>query len=134
MISTLLAVMAQLVTTIYPITGPARTHDGDTIVIGTTHIRLQGVDAEELTEPNGFKARDEMRAIIGSKTITCYPEGKSYDRVVATCFTQDGTDIGAELIRRGMALDCARYSHGKYRAYEPVGARQRLIQKAYCVP
>jgi endonuclease YncB( thermonuclease family) len=107
-------------------------HDGDTIHVQGQSVRLYGVDAEELTEPHGNDATRVMRDIVGALTVTCKASGRSYNRVVATCVTSTGIDIGAEIIRRGAALDCARYSHGKYRALEPAGARQRLIQKPYC--
>jgi endonuclease YncB( thermonuclease family) len=44
----------------------------------------------------------------------------------------DGQDIARVLITQGFALDCARYSGGRYRKYEPVGIRDRLAQKPYC--
>lgn len=114
------------------IVGLATVHDGDTIRVDGQSVRLQGVDAEELTEPHGVEARDAMKVIVRALTVRCEPSGKSYNRVVATCYLPDGTDIGAELIHRGFALDCAHYSRGKYRPLEPAGARQKLLQKGYC--
>lgn len=115
------------------ITGPSRVIDGDTIVINGTHIRLQGLDAEEMSMVNGPKSRAVMIEIIGDQVVTCKPDGtRSYERIVASCFLPDGTDISRELVRRGWALDCARYSHGRYRADEPAGARQKLFQARYC--
>jgi endonuclease YncB( thermonuclease family) len=113
--------------------GQARVIDGDTIAIGAQHIRLDGVDAEELNEPNGRIAKAMTMLIIGFDPVTCKLSGyKSYERVVATCYNKNGEDIGAELIKAGRALDCARYSGGKYRSLEPEGARAKLIQKSYC--
>ena len=38
------------------------------------------------------------------KTITAYPNGeKSYDRIVAKCFLEDGTDLGGEMVKMGFA-------------------------------
>ena len=87
--------------------------DGDTLHIGSQSVRLQGVDAEELNEPNGPAAKEAMRQIIQGHTITCEPQGQSYNRIVATCHTEAGLNINAEIIRQGYALDCARYSNGK---------------------
>lgn len=95
-------------------------------------MRLFGVDSEELSEPNGYAAKAAMVKIVSGHTISCEPSGKSYNRVVATCKTEQGIDINAEIIKVGAALDCARYSKGKYRQFEPEGARARLIQKGYC--
>ena len=41
---------------------------------------------------------------------------KTHRREVGVCFLPDGRDIGAELIKHGLALDCAHFSHGRYRA------------------
>jgi endonuclease YncB( thermonuclease family) len=49
---------------------------------------------------------------------------RSYERLVGVCFLPNGTDIGAEIIRRGLALDCQRWSFGRYRALEPDGVRE----------
>ena len=110
------------------ISGPVRVIDGDTIVLtnSNTHVRLNGVDAPEVVHPRheyddpfGPEARDEMRRIVGAATVRCELNGeRSYERVVAVCYLPDGTDIGAEIIKRGLALDCAHYSHSRYRVLE----------------
>jgi len=51
---------------------------------------------------------------------------------VGTCYLPDGTDIGAEIIRRGLALDCQRFSYGRYRQLEPEGMRGIIRQAPYC--
>lgn len=111
----------------------ARVHDGDTLSIGFTRYRLAGVDAPELSEPFGRASRDMLISIIAGAPVTCAPTGaKSYDRLVARCSTRARPDLGAELIARGFALDCARYSSGIYRHLEPPGARRYLPAKPYC--
>jgi len=50
----------------------------------------------------------------------------SYDRMVAECFLPDGRDLGAELVRSGLALDWPKFSGGKYRHLEPADARRKL--------
>ena len=71
---------------------------------------------------HGPEAREEMRRIIGGAVVRCEFTGeRSHERFVGICFLPDGTDIGAEIIRRGLALDCARFSHSKYRWLEPDG-------------
>ncbi|MDE2098031.1 MAG: thermonuclease family protein [Patescibacteria group bacterium] len=107
--------------------------DGDTIKIKGQPIRLAGIDAEELSEPHGIEARKAMTAIIGGGLVTCEDTGeRSHNRIVATCRTMIGTDIGQAIVAFGAALDCARYSAGRYRAYEPQGIRAHLRQKPYC--
>ena len=39
------------------ITGPARVIDGDTVVVGGTHVRLKGVDAAERGTERGAPCR-----------------------------------------------------------------------------
>ena len=61
----------------------------------------------------GPEARAEMRRIIGDQVVRCELNGeRSYERWVGVCHLPDGTDIGAEIIHRGLALDCARWSLG----------------------
>jgi endonuclease YncB( thermonuclease family) len=109
------------------LTGKAHVIDGDTIRIGTTKIRLAGIDAPERDMPWGQKSKWAMVAICKGQTITARLDGeRSHDRLVGTCFLPDGRDIGAELVRQGLALDCARFSGGTYRSLEPEGARRRL--------
>jgi micrococcal nuclease len=115
--------------------GASRVIDGDTIIINGVHIRLSGLDAEELSMTNGPKSAATMRDIVGEHVITCHPDGtRSYNRIVATCYLPDGTDIARELVRRGWGLDCFRYSHGRYRSDEPNGARQKLFQARLRMP
>jgi micrococcal nuclease len=116
------------------LSGSATAYDGDTISINRQHIRLAGIDAEELSEPNGYAARDHLRALVGDMIVTCHWQGWSYNRRVGTCFVGvlAESDLGASMVRDGFALDCYRYSSGTYRQLEPPGARSRLIQKGYC--
>jgi len=122
--------------------GPVRVIDGDTIVLTdtNTHIRLNGVDAPEVVHPGydqddpfGPEARDEMRRIVGDKVVRCELNGaRSYERLIGVCFLPDGTDIGAEIIRRGLALDCSHFSGSRYRTLEPAGVRAIIRQARYC--
>lgn len=107
-------------------------HDGDTLTVDRQSYRLNGIDAPELAEPGGIEARDTLRTIVGSDPVDCMKTGRSYNRIVAICSTPTFPDIGAELIRRGFALDCRRYSGGRYREIEAASARERLPQKKYC--
>lgn len=108
------------------LTGVANVHDGDTIRIGKTSIRIWGIDAVELKQtcfadgrdiPCGEMARDALAKIIGDKSVTCIAKGKSYKRVVGTCYV-DGQDVAALMARTGMAYDYARYSKRAYAAEE----------------
>lgn len=113
------------------ISGHGSSLDGDTLVVEGYHVRLSGLDAEELNEPNGLAAKYAMIRFINGP-IECKLTGdKSYNRYVGTCFVA-GNDLAAMMVANGFALDCARYSGGKYRHLEPAGIRQKLTQKNYC--
>lgn len=112
------------------ISGTAIVHDGDTIRIADTRIRIWGIDAVELKQRCGAtacgeEARATLKDAIDNHSVTCTPKGKSYDRIVAIC-TIAGQDIGRLMTRSGMALDVKRYSQGFYASDE---ARARSAQR-----
>ena len=108
--------------------GRAHVIDGDTVVIRGTKIRLAGIDAPELDQPYGNKAKWAMVEICRDQVVAAHPTGDmSHDRIVATCHLSDGTDIGAELSRRGLALDWPLFSGGRYRHLECPLARRRIL-------
>lgn len=72
-----------------------------------------------------------MIALCKGQVITAeIREGLSYERIVAKCYRADGTDLSAELVRQGRALDWAKFSGGAYRHLEPQGARKKLWRVA----
>jgi endonuclease YncB( thermonuclease family) len=118
--------------TLRTLRGSCHVIDGDTIVIGRTKIRLAGIDAPELDQPYGQKAKWAMVGLCKGHVITAELTGEtSHDRLVGTCYLPDGRDIGAELIKQGLALDWALFTKGKYRELEPPGIRRRLRAVAH---
>lgn len=90
--------------------------DGDTFKVGGRSIRLEGIDAPELRQTcaDGWKAGEEARralaAIVAGRTPTCERVTTDvYGRTVAFC-SVDGRDIGAMLVRSGMAFAYTTYS------------------------
>src|SRR5215475_15688123 len=65
------------------ITGVAKVREGDTVVIGTTRIRLGGIDAPSVDQlcinaqgerwTCGVSARDELAKHVEGKAWTCHP-------------------------------------------------------------
>lgn len=111
--------------------------DGDTIVVDKQPVRLSGVAAPERHEPLGEAARRAMQTLAFGRTAECRPDGsRSRDRIVAICFV-NGRDIGAELIARGLARDCPRFSKGRYAGIE-AAAGAAIVDvyplPAYCAP
>ncbi len=114
------------------IAGPAKVVDGDTLWVAGVKVRLNGVDAPERNTPLGRQATRAMKQIVRGKKVSCKLNGdKSYDRLIGICFAGEH-DIGAVLIQNGFALDCRRFSGGRYRKLEPKNARSRLPQAKYC--
>lgn len=106
--------------------------DVDTIVVAGTPIRLNGIDGPETSTRAGRDARSWMVRLVEGKMVTCQLNGdRTYDRWVGTCFI-NGRDIGALAIEAGQALDCARFSGGRYRHLETTAARSRLKRSSYC--
>ena len=101
--------------------------DGDSIMIGNAAIRLAGVDAPELNDPWGKKAKWELLTLTKGQIIRAELDGSvSYDRTVARCYLPDGRDLAMEMVKLGLALDWSKFSAGDYRAHEPEGARKKL--------
>ena len=113
-----------------PIVGGCWVIDGDTIHKGNHKIRFQGMNAPELDEPYGKQAKWALHKLVKGKTITAYPNGeKSYDRIVAKCFLEDGTDLGGEMVKMGFALDLPNYPDADYKHLETPASRKKLSWK-----
>jgi len=72
--------------------------DGDTFQVsrkvnGSNFIRLANYNAPEKHQFGGQQATNKLRGIIGGKTVSIDPRGKSYGRVVADVYVS----------RRGLA-------------------------------
>jgi endonuclease YncB( thermonuclease family) len=110
------------------IEGIARVVDGDTIEIGGTRIRLEGIDAPEGdqqcasrggTGPGtgidsiwrcGQVATAELQRLVGRTPVRCDGRGiDKYGRTLAICFSGP-MDINAEMVRRGLAWAFVKYS------------------------
>lgn len=106
--------------------------DVDTIVVAGTPVRLNGLDGPETSSRIGREARAFMNQLVRGETVTCRLNGeRTHDRWVGVCFL-DGQDIGAIAVANGHALDCARYSGGRYRGLETPAARSRIKRAGYC--
>lgn len=90
--------------------------DGDTLNVGGRPIRLEGIDAPELRQtcadgwPAGQESRRALAAIATSGAVRCRRVTTDrYGRTVAFC-SVDGRDLGAVLVRSGMAWAYTTYS------------------------
>lgn len=106
--------------------------DVDTIVVAGAPIRLNGLDGPETSTRAGRAARNFMNRLVYGRMVRCELNGeRTYDRWIGVCFLE-GQDIAAIAVVNGQALDCPRYSGGRYRSLETSAARARLPRSGYC--
>jgi endonuclease YncB( thermonuclease family) len=93
-----------------------RVVDGDTIDLNGTRWRLWGIDAPETHQtcaddwPAGLEASAAMRRLIEGKAVVCELRGHDrYKRSIGLCRAAGG-DLGAAMVRAGMAWAFTRYS------------------------
>jgi len=110
--------------------------DGDTIRSGQLRIRLHGIDAPErqqhCTTPEGARwacgnaARDALKTLVASvAALDCQiTDVDRYGRLIMQCFAGE-VDVGARLVRAGMALAYRRYADD-YIADEEAARAARL--------
>jgi micrococcal nuclease len=104
--------------------------DGDTVLVvrpgqqEPVKLRLDAVDAPEACQPGGAAARDAMIALVLRKPVQVQLLGHdSYGRDIGR-LSVDGVDLGAEMVRSGMAW-AYRFRTGR----GPYAALQRQAKK-----
>lgn len=108
--------------------------DGDTIEVEGIAVRLQGVSAPEKGHPLYDEGKAFMARLVMGQAVRCELDGtRTYERLVGVCFLM-GQDIGAAVIRAGLALDCPTYSRGRYAALEMPTAHEAIKLPPYCIP
>lgn len=98
--------------------GRAEVTDGDSLEIGSTRLRLFGIDAPEGRQSCTRDGRDwacgneaarKLRSLIGDRSITCTQRDvDDYGRIVAVC-RSGSADLAAEMVRAGFATAYRRY-------------------------
>lgn len=100
--------------------GTAHVIDGDTIRIGDIRIRLEGIDAPEVSQrcgrawfgtwACGRAAANELARMLAGQQVRCQSRGvDAYGRMLGHCFVES-IDVNAEMVRRGLAWAFIRYS------------------------
>jgi endonuclease YncB( thermonuclease family) len=125
---------------VLPAYGQVHVSDGDTLKMNGTTYRLWGIDAPELKQTcdNGWQAGAYAAGVLRGLTdrggVTCIPKTTDkYGRTVAVCWV-DGVDLGAEMVRQGMAWAFTRYSRD-YELQESYAKAAGLgIHAAACQP
>lgn len=91
------------------------TIDGDTLLTSDhVSVRLIGIDAPEIDhdtgqgEPGAFAARDYLKGLVeGSVSVGLVYDTEMHDRygrLLAHVFLQDGTNVQAKILLRGLAI------------------------------
>ena len=92
------------------LSGSPRIVDGDTLEIGLTTLRLQGIDAPEVAQPGGRDAVAALARLVEGKLVRCDgTERDDYKRLIAKCYAGDA-DINAAMVRQGFAWAYVKYS------------------------
>ena len=100
--------------------GPAVVVDGDTLDVAGERVRLEGVDAPELSQTCnnatsstwacGRDAQDLLAKMTAGQTVACDRKGADkYGRTLAVCFVE-GEDLNAVLVKVGLARAFVKYS------------------------
>jgi len=90
--------------------------DGDTLKQSGVTYRLWGIDAPEAKQvcpdgwPAGSLATTRLQALTAGRSVVCQEKDRDrYGRIVAIC-RASGEDLGAILVREGLAWAFVRYS------------------------
>jgi endonuclease YncB( thermonuclease family) len=90
--------------------------DGDTITVLTAdktqhRIRLHGIDAPEMGQDFGSRAKQAASSLAIGKTVTIRPRDTDrHGRTVAEVFLPDGRSLNREMVRQGLAWWFRRYA------------------------
>ena len=84
---------------------PKKIVDGDTIELytpinGKKFVRLSNIDTPEKGQFGYNKAKNQLKGMIGGKTITIKSEGNSYNRVVGELY-HNRKSVNKRMKKRG---------------------------------
>lgn len=107
--------------------------DGDTVLLvrdgqhEPVKLRVDGIDAPETCQPGGAEARDAMIRLALRKSVSVVDLGHdSYGRQLGR-LSVDGLDLGAEMVRSGMAWAYRfRTGHGPYARLQRQAQSQKI--------
>ena len=106
--------------------------DGDTIYVRdpggrTAMVWIEGIDAPELRQPWGSRAKYSLRNLVNMRTIIVIPTRTTGAGGIVGRVLLGNVDIGLEQVRRGMAWydDSADFGDARDRAYEDAESNAR---------
>lgn len=90
-------------------------HDGDTVTVGRTRIRLNGIDAPELDQPGGKASRDYLAGLVLGRSVEIIPKDMdTYGRTVAVILLPDGRSVNSAMVAAGQAWVYRHYCRSCY--------------------
>lgn len=91
------------------------TFDGITKDKAELRFRIYGIDAPERTQPYSKKAAEYLSSLILGKKVGIKVQTKrdGWGRPVVWVYTPTGLDVGAELLKAGMAWHFKQYDSSK---------------------
>jgi endonuclease YncB( thermonuclease family) len=107
-------------------------HDGDTITVLTrdnrsVKVRLYGIDAPELKQPYGSKAKQRLSELVFGKQVRVEAHGTDrYHRTLGVVYLND-KDINAQIVSEGLAWVYVRYSRRYVPQQEEAKSARRNI-------
>jgi endonuclease YncB( thermonuclease family) len=120
--------------------GAAAVIDGDTLRLGKERFRLHGIDAPESKQrcgdgwPAGSLATTRLQALTAGRSIVCQEKDRDrYGRIVAIC-RASGEDLGAILVREGLAWAFTRFSVDYVDQQEEAHIANRGVHAHNCAP
>lgn len=88
-------------------------HDGDTISVNNIRYRLYGIDAPEITQEYGRKAKQYIiRYHLHIKRISLLGKD-SYGRILGIFYLNDGSTLQEKLLEEGLAILYSQYCKEK---------------------
>ena len=105
-------------------------HDGDSITVLSVEkkqikIRLEGIDAPELKQAFGSRAKEHLSSLIMGKDVTLIVKGEDLYKRTLSKILLDSQDVNLTMISDGFAWNYAKYSKDKKFAEAEVEARTK---------
>lgn len=86
-------------------------HDGDTVTVAGKNIRLDSLDAPELTQTYGKQSQANLASLVlNQQVLVAYTKSDKYGRIVGAVFTPDCVYVNLKQVSTGSAW--------YYRAYQ----------------
>lgn len=113
--------------------------DGDTITLNGTTWRLWGIDAPESNQwcghyPAGARATQMLEQLMRGKSINCEGRGIDPDGLTIGLCRANGNDLGATMVRLGMAWAFVQYSRDYVEQETKAKADKLGVHAHQCAP